>query len=417
VAWTDCLLNPTSCLVENVAEAGANSAWESFLKWSARGLADFSATVFQAFSTSTAPRFDQKWWTDNLDLMVLVSLPLLVALFVLQCISAVVRREPGRLGHALVGSLIGTAGVPLAVGIVAACGKVVDEIAAAILGSHVTADGLKRMVDISAVLSVGTLGGFLLLAVLLALIALFSLYFVMLIREVALVAFVVFAPIAMASWTWSSTRHWLRRWVEVVGALLFSKIAMAVVFALGISATGASGQQATSSLGTFLAGILLVAMAAFAPLATFSFIHWAGDQGHTASHAMQQGTSGASAARDQVEQAQQWGADHFGGSDEDDSPIVEGDIANPDLENEASDSNDDSPMPSTDATASAETTTADPADSSGASPSVASSPAESGTEGSPRSLSPRRRSPSTGLLEVQEPPTGPGGDSARDEDQ
>jgi hypothetical protein len=414
MAWTDCLLNPTSCLVENVAEAGANSAWESFLKWSARGLADFSATVFQAFSTSTAPRFDQKWWTDNLDLMVLVSLPLLVALFVLQCISAVVRREPGRLGHALVGALIGTAGVPLAVGIVAACGTVVDEIAAAILGSHVTADGLKRMVDISAVLSVGTLGGFLLLAVLLALIALFSLYFVMLIREVALVAFVVFAPIAMASWTWTSTRHWLRRWVEVVGALLFSKIAMAVVFALGISATGASGQQATSSLGTFLAGILLVAMAAFAPLATFSFIHWAGDQGHAASHAMQQGISGASAARDQVEQAQQWRADHFGGSGEDDdSPVVEGDIANPDIENEAGDSDDDSTSPSTDNATSAETTTADSADGSGAPPTMVSSPAESGAEGS------SAIAVATTQVSVEGsrgPQSGPGGDSARDED-
>ena len=417
MAWTDCLLNPTSCLVENVAEAGANSAWESFLKWSARGLADFSATVFQAFSTSTAPRFDQKWWTDNLDLMVLVSLPLLVALFVLQCISAVIRREPGRLGHALVGALIGTAGVPLAVGIVAACGKVVDEIAAAILGSHVTADGLKRMVDISAVLSVGTLGGFLLLAVLLALIALFSLYFVMLIREVALVAFVVFAPIALASWTWSSTRHWLRRWVEVVGALLFSKIAMAVVFALGISATGESGQQASSSLGTFLAGILLVAMAAFAPLATFSFIHWAGDQGHAASHAMQQGTSGASAARDQVEQAQQWRADHFGGSDDDDSPVVEGDVASPDLQNDAADSDDDSPSPSTDATASAETTTADSADSSGTPPSVASSPAESGAEGSSAIAVATTQVSVDGTPGSSGAPTGPGGNSARDEDQ
>lgn len=379
MAWSDCLLNPTSCLVENVAEAGANSAWESFLRWSARGLADLSATVFQAFSTSTAPRFDQAWWTDNLDLMVVISLPLLVAVFVLQCISAVVRREPSRLGHALLGTLVGTAGVPLAVAVVATCGEVVDEISAAILGSRVTADGLRRMVDISAVLTAGTLGGFLLLAVLLALLALFSLYFVMLIREVALVAFVVFAPIAMASWTWTATRHWLRRWVEVVGALLFSKIAMAVVFALGLSATGNSGQGASSGLGTFLAGILLVAMAAFAPLATFSFIHWAGDQGHAATRVMQQGTSGASAARDQVEQAQQWRADHFGGADADDDAPVSG--SDPD------DPDDDSTQTTTDT---ADTTdpahTSDPVASGTTDapppPATAATPSAPGTEGS-----------------------------------
>jgi hypothetical protein len=97
VAWTDCLLNPVSCTVSTVGDAAANSAWESFLRWSARGLSDFSATVFNAFSSSTTPRFDQKWWKDNLDLMVAVSLPILVVLFVLQCLSAVVRREPARL--------------------------------------------------------------------------------------------------------------------------------------------------------------------------------------------------------------------------------------------------------------------------------------------------------------------------------
>jgi hypothetical protein len=408
VAWTDCLLNPTSCLVENVAETGANSAWESFLKWSARGLSDFAATVFQAFSTSTAPRFDQKWWTDNLDLMVMVSLPLLVAVFVLQCVSAVVRREPGRLGHALIGSLIGTAGVPLAVGAIAACGKVVDEISAAIIGNHVTADGLKRMIDITPILTAGTLGGFLLLAVVLALISLFSLYFVMLIREVALVAFVVFAPIAMASWTWSATRHWLRRWVEIVGALLFSKIAIAVVFALGLSATGASGQAATSNLGTFLAGVLLVAMAAFAPLATFSFIHWAGDQGQAATHAMQQGTSGATAGRDQLEQAQQWGADYFGSSSDGDEeePVIGGASNDPD---------NDPPSTTTDPADAAETESPGTADESPVGTSAASG---AGTEGSSAiAVAASQVSVDGSSGEQSDDPAGTRHDTARDEDR
>jgi hypothetical protein len=318
VSWSDCLLDPVNCVVGSVGENAATSVWEGFVKWLADGLADLSSTVFQAFSESTSPRFDQTWWRQNLDLMVTVSLPLLVIVFVLQCVSAAIRREPGRLGHAVVGALLGTAGVPLAVGVIATCGAAVDEISTAILGTHATADGLKRMVNISALLTVGSFGGFLLIVVLLGLISVEALYFVMLFREVALIAFVVFAPVAMASWTWSATRHWLRRWIEVVGALLFSKIAMAVVFAIGISATGAAGQGDKSNIGTFLAGILLIAMAAFAPLATFSFIHWAGDQGHAATHMLQQARSGADMARDRLEQAQQWRADHFGGGSEDD---------------------------------------------------------------------------------------------------
>ncbi|WP_132156492.1 hypothetical protein [Kribbella antiqua] len=300
-----------------------DSAWNSFLRWMASGLTDVTSYVFQAFSLSTAPRFDQQWWTDNLALMTAVSLPLLVAAFVLQCMSAVVRREPRRLGHALLGALLGTAGVPLAVAVVAGCGQAVDEISLAILGNQGTYDGLKRMVDISTLLTAGTLGGFLLTAVIYGLIASISLYFVMLIREVAIVAFVVFAPIAMASWTWSATRHWLRRWVEVVGALLFSKIAMAVVFAVGISATGNAGRTAEPSIGTFLTGILLVSMAAFAPIATFSFLHWAGDHGATAAHSLQLATAGPTAVKERFDQAQQWGAHHFGGSGGNDpDPVV-----------------------------------------------------------------------------------------------
>lgn len=331
MAWSDCLLKPITCVTSNAGETAANSAWESFLKWTARGMADLSATVFDAFSTSTAPRFDQQWWRDNLDMMITVSLPILVAVFVLQCLSAVIRREPSRLGHAAMGALLGTAGVPVAVGVIAICGNVVDEISVAILSTHATADGIKRMTDLTVVLGAATLGGFLLLAVLLGLLAMFALYFVMLVREVALVAFVVFAPVAMASWTWQATRHWLRRWVEVVGALLFSKIAMAVVFTVGISATGAADQGGTSTFGTFLAGILLIGLAAFTPLATLSFIQWAGDQGHAASRALQQGATGVQAARDQVERAQEWRAEHFGGSDKDEpSPVVDGDSDPPD---------------------------------------------------------------------------------------
>ncbi|MEV0792653.1 hypothetical protein [Kribbella sp. NPDC050459] len=323
MAWSDCLLNPVSCVVDNVGKSASNAVWDSFVKWSANGLADLSETVFRTFSTSTSPRFDQSWWKDNLDLMVGLSLPMLVAVFILQCVSAVIRREPGRLGQAAIGALLGTVGVPFAIGVIAACGKVVDEVSTGILGGPATTEGLKRMTDITAFLTAPTLGGILLLAVQLGLLAMTSLYFVMLVRDIALIAFVAFVPVAMVSWTWSATRHWLRRWIEVVGALLFSKIAMALVFTLGFSAFGSSGQGAASNLGTFMAGILLVGMAAFAPLATYSFIHWAGDQGTAAVHVMQQGAAGAERGREELERIGQLVMGGLNSSNKDESsPVV-----------------------------------------------------------------------------------------------
>jgi hypothetical protein len=271
--------------------------------------------VFNKFSASTTPDFNQRWWRDNLDMIVTISLPLLVIAFVLQCAAAAIRREPARLGSAVFGALLGTAGVPFAIAVVVASGHMVDQISSAILGQNpATTAGFRRIVDITRVLYYATHGGFLIMAIEFAILATMALYFVMLIREVALVAFVVLAPIALASWTWTATRHWLRRWIEVVGALLFSKIIMAVIFTLGLSAIGNTDQAGDSSLGTFLAGSLLFAMAAFAPLATYSFIHWAGDQGQSALYAVQQGSAGPSAIKDRMEQAQRWAAFDFTGS-------------------------------------------------------------------------------------------------------
>src|SRR5207244_4550074 len=162
-------------------------------------------------------------------------------------------------------ALLGTAGVPFAIAVVVACGDMVDRVSTGILGGNGSVTkGFRRIVDIIAVLaSMPPQGGILVTAIEFAILAMLALYFVLIVREVALVAFVIFAPIAMASWTWTATRHWLRRWVEIVGALLLSKMVMAVIFAVGLSAMGNSNEYGTPSLGTFLAGSLLFAMAAF----------------------------------------------------------------------------------------------------------------------------------------------------------
>jgi hypothetical protein len=71
----------------------------------------------------------------------------------------------------------------------------------------------------------------------------------------------------------------------------------------------------SASVGTFLTGVLLMAIAALTPMVTFSFIHWAGDQGHAAAQAMQRGTEGVAAGRDHIQRAREWRAEHFGSRD------------------------------------------------------------------------------------------------------
>ncbi|GAA3112704.1 hypothetical protein JOF29_002796 [Kribbella aluminosa] len=326
MSWKDCLFNPEACVASAGKDAISQTVWDGILNWLAKGLTDMTTKVFDKFTASTTPDFNQHWWRENFDLIVTISLPLLVIAFVLQCAAAAIRREPARLGQAVFGALLGTAGVPFAVAVVGSCGQMVDRLSTTILGtSDSVTKGFRRIIDLTkALASMNPQGGVLLTAIQLAILATIALYFVMIVREVALTAFVVLAPIAMASWTWSATRHWLRRWVELVGALLFSKMVMAVIFALGLSAMSNSSQNGDSSLGTFLAGSLLFAMAAFAPMATYSFIHWAGDQSQSALYALQQGTAGASAVKARVEQAYRWAAFDFTGSRSGPGAVVAG---------------------------------------------------------------------------------------------
>ncbi len=303
MGWKDCVLDPVGCTVGNVAGEAAESTWDSFTRWVAQGLTDLAATVFDAFSASTTPDFSTDWLRDYLDTLVLVSLPILALFFVLQVITGVVRREVGYLGRALVGVAVGAMGVPLALALVDGLSSFVDAASAYLIRTHSPA-GFERLFETTALVTAASGGGFVLVALFLAIFAMFALYLVLLLRQVALLAIVVFAPLALVGWTWHSTRSWLRRWAEVTAALLISKFAMAVVFSLGLSAIGRTGEQGTAAtIGDLLAGVVLLAIAAFAPWACFHFLHWAGTESATAvHHATQRGTT---TARQQATRAQQ----------------------------------------------------------------------------------------------------------------
>jgi len=303
MGWKDCMLDPVGCTVGNVAGEAAQSTWDSFTQWVGQGLTDLASTVLATFSESTTPDFGVDWFTEYLDTLVLVSLPVLALFFVLQIITGVVRREVGYLGRALVGVVIGAAGVPIALALVDAMSSFVDAASAAIIRQH-SPDGFQRMFEVSSLLAAGSAGGFVLVAMFLAIFAMFALYLVLLLRKVALIAIVVFAPLALVGWTWQATRSWLRRWVEVTVALLFSKFAMAVVFSLGLSAMGGAGadQGPAATIGDLLAGVVLFGIAAFAPWACFHFLHWAGAESATALQSVTH--QGASSVRHQTSRAQ-----------------------------------------------------------------------------------------------------------------
>jgi hypothetical protein len=89
-----------------------------------------------------------------------------------------------------------------------------------------------------------------------------ALWVEMLIREIAVYLVVAMLPVVFASMVWPARRVWAIRTVEVLVALILSKVAIVCVLALG----GAALQHAgAGSLSRLLGGLALIILGAFSP--------------------------------------------------------------------------------------------------------------------------------------------------------
>jgi hypothetical protein len=89
-----------------------------------------------------------------------------------------------------------------------------------------------------------------------------ALWVELLIREIAVYVVVAMLPLVFAAMVWPARRVWATRAIEVLVALILSKVAIVVVLALGGAALDHAGASAISKL---LGGLALVLLGAFSP--------------------------------------------------------------------------------------------------------------------------------------------------------
>jgi hypothetical protein len=98
----------------------------------------------------------------------------------------------------------------------------------------------------------------------------------LLVRSAAIYLAVLFLPFCLAAMVWPATARWTRRLVDVLIALVLSKLVIVAALALGLGAI-ASGE----GVGSVLAGAGMFMVAAFVPFALLSLIPLAGEVAHT----------------------------------------------------------------------------------------------------------------------------------------
>ncbi|MGQ0631511.1 MAG: type IV secretion system protein [Sporichthyaceae bacterium] len=295
----DPLCDVAGGIVGGVTEVGSGFVLDSLGDAFVRAAESVTTTALAALDTGTRIDLGADWFRANVAVIGAVTVPVVMGLLVAQVMTSVLRREPGGLARAAVGlgkAFIGAA-LALAVtqaGLIATDG--ICEFIAASSGTtvHGAAERFLNITWLAGPMAGPVLQMLLGIGIIIGCLALWA---VLLFRKAALLLVAVFAPIAFAGAVWDQTRVWARRWIEIVAALVLCKVVIVVTFVLGASAfTGTGPTLATdgttpdpalaqsAGLSDVLVGLILLAIASFAPWLTFKFVHWTGMEAASVMH-------------------------------------------------------------------------------------------------------------------------------------
>lgn len=126
----------------------------------------------------------------------------------------------------------------------------------------------------------------------------------LIIRTMLLYIVIVMGPIAIMGSAWKPTRSWTRRWISLVITLIVTKLAVMIVFGLGVSALEGVdfGSDGAGAVGVMLSATLMLLLAGLVPVATFKFLSFVGDE-IEAGGLQRAGSAAAAQGKDTIERA------------------------------------------------------------------------------------------------------------------
>ena len=278
-------------VISSVCDAvgeGAASLVAAPFDWLAQAMGAAAGWLFEAvwsvFDTTTLVDVTKPGYIAVYNLLFGIAVFVMLIFFCLQLVTGLIRRDPTALTRAALGlakSVLGSFVVitltalllevvdQLCIGIVQAAGETTESmgdkialLAAGLVGINIAAPG------VGAILTIFMAG--------LAITAAAIVWLSLLVRKALLLVAVVFAPLAFSGASWDASRGWIGKWAMFVVALICSKLVLVVMFLVAITQVSAPIEADLASVSDPIAGIVLMAMAAFAPYLTYKFIAFVG---------------------------------------------------------------------------------------------------------------------------------------------
>ncbi|HEX2943568.1 MAG TPA: hypothetical protein VHO91_21110 [Rhodopila sp.] len=285
------------CQAKNVAGHLADDAFSKIASYF--GQAATSAVDWLWRQLTYATSLDLTGPTIRTDLLITggIATVLCVGLFVIQMITAALRREPAALARGLRGLLVATVGSAFAIGttnlLLAAVDQLSEGVVQAATGTGI--EGLGRRMGLAAGLSSAANPAILLLFSIALLIATVIVWAALMTRKMLIIISAVMAPIAFSGGVADISCGWVRRWIEFTAALIASKLILVLIFLIGIGVVQGAGSHGTgvTQTGTQLVGgVLILLLGGMAPLIAIKMVHFVGNSMqavHVQSHATHAG--------------------------------------------------------------------------------------------------------------------------------
>jgi hypothetical protein len=278
-----------SSVFSGVASAFGNTA-DSAINW-----------LWQQLSSSTTVSLGGANFELDLGIVVSIAVVLCLGLFVIQMAVSALRRDAGGVGRALRGLVIATIG----------CAITLASLNVLLLGVDQLCVGIVKVATGGTIATLGTkiIGGAffttafaspatILILSLFAIVAVAIVWFSLVIRKMLIIITAIFAPIAFAGGVADLSRGWVRKWLEAMLALVFSKLILIIIFVIGLGVLGgmgsATGGTPLTSITGEITGLLILLVAGFSPWMALRLVHFTGDHMATMAQSASHASAGAS---------------------------------------------------------------------------------------------------------------------------
>ena len=279
---------PVISSVCDVAGEAAATLISAPFDWLASAMGEAAGWLFEAvwtvFDSTTMVDVTGGEYVGVYNLIFGIAVFVMLLFFCLQLITGMIRREPAALSRAALGLAKSVLGSFVVITLVALLLEITDQLAVGIIqaAGETTAtmgDKIAILVAGLTALNVGAPGVGAILTIFLAALAIAAAAIVwlsLLIRKALLLVAVVLAPFAFSGASWDATRGWISKWAMFVVALILSKLVLVVILLVAVTQVSAPIDADLSNIADPLAGIVLMALAGFAPYMTYRFLSFIG---------------------------------------------------------------------------------------------------------------------------------------------